>query len=98
MNQELINQFLVNFAPALTVLCGLIAAGVKLIGSMKNILKQSNVETVLQALEEEKQSIAENITSSKDLLNQLIQENIELKKNQEKLLEELTKVKQNKEE
>lgn len=93
MNQELIQQFLVNFAPALTVLCGLIAAGVKLIGSMKNILKQSNVETVLQALESEKQSIADNISNSKDLINQLVQENIELKKNQEQLLEEFTKVK-----
>lgn len=93
MNQELIQQFLVNFAPALTVLCGLIAAGVKLIGSMKNILKQSNVETVLQTLESEKQSIADNISNSKDLINQLVQENIELKQNQEKLLEEFTKVK-----
>lgn len=93
MNQELIQQFLVNFAPALTVLCGLIAAGVKLIGSMKNILKQSNVESVLAEIEKEKTAIAENITSSKDLVNQLIQENIELKKNQEQLLEEFTKVK-----
>lgn len=93
MNQELIQQFLVNFAPALTVLCGLIAAGVKLIGSMKNILKQSNVESVLAEIEKEKAAIAENITSSKDLVNQLIQENIELKKNQEQLLEEFTKVK-----
>lgn len=93
MNQELIQQFLVNFAPALTVLCGLIAAGIKLIGSMKNILKQSNVESVLAEIEKEKAAIAENITSSKDLVNQLIQENIELKKNQEQLLEEFTKVK-----
>lgn len=93
MNQELIQQFLVNFAPALTVLCGLIAAGIKLIGSMKNILKQSNVESILAEIEKEKAAIAENITSSKDLVNQLIQENIELKKNQEQLLEEFTKVK-----
>lgn len=93
MNQELIQQFLVNFAPALTVLCGLIAAGIKLIGSMKNILKQSNVESVLAEIEKEKAAIAENITASKDLVNQLIQENIELKKNQEQLLEEFTKVK-----
>lgn len=90
---ETVQQFLLNFAPALTVLVGLITAGVKLIGSMKNILKQSNVESVLQAIEDEKSSIADNVTSSKELVKELIRENAELKKAQQELLEEFTKVK-----
>ena len=90
---EYVQQFLLNFAPALTILVGLIASGVKLIGSMKNVLKQSNVESVLQAIEDEKASVSETVVASKEMFQKLIDENIELKKNQEALLEELTKIK-----
>lgn len=93
MNQELIQQFLVNFAPALTVLAGFIAAGLKIISSMKNILSKSNVEELMAQIEAEKGTIADNIQNSKELVEQLVHENVELKKRQEELLEEFTKVK-----
>lgn len=87
-----LQNILVTYIPAITVLLGFLAGCFGFLKKMKDLLKKSNIEEITALIHDENSDLSKRIDELVTLTKQLMEENQKLKTQNGKLLAELTRI------
>lgn len=90
---ETVQQFLLNFGPALTILLSMAGICWKITRSLIKVVSESNLKNVSENIKNQIDDMKGTLNELKESNKALQIENAELRKKQLQLLEQLTRVK-----
>lgn len=93
-----LQEILIAYIPNLTVLLGFLGAAIGFLKAFYKLFKNSNIETIKEEIRNENSEIRKKHDELIKLTNELMTENYDLKKRNNQLLAELTRIADYKEE